>query len=198
MLHFRIRDYCSILFYRLLSPFFGAMGKRVRIVYPLRIFGARYCEFGDEAVLQYGAYLAVLKEHAKPPVLKIGARTMIGNHAHIVATQRVEFGEGVLTADRLFVADNRHTFQDPATPIRDQGLTQLADVKIGDGSWIGENVCVSGASIGRNCVIAANSVVTTDIPDHCVAAGAPARIIKRYCETRKGWYRTDASGDFSE
>lgn len=198
MLHFRIRDYCSILFYRLLAPFFGVMGRRVRIVRPLRIFGARYCEFGDDSVLQYGAYVAVLKEHAEPPVFKVGKRTMIGNHAHIVATRRVEFGSDVLTADRLFVADNRHTFEDPATPIRDQGLTQLAEVTIGDGSWLGENVCISGASVGKQCVIAANSVVTSDIPDLCVAAGAPARIVKRYCETRKGWYRTNASGEFSE
>ena len=198
MLHFRIRDYLSILFYRLLAPCFGSFGKGVRIVRPLRIFGAKYCEFGDGSVLQYGAYLAVLKEHKETPVLKIGARTMIGNHAHIVATKRIEFGEGVLTADRLFVADNRHTFENPEVPVRDQGLTQLAEVRIGDGTWIGENVCISGASIGSNCVIAANSVVTRDIPDRCVAAGAPARIVKRYCEERQDWYRTDANGDFSE
>jgi len=198
MLHFRIRDFLSILFYRLIGGFFGSMGNGVRIVRPLRIFGARYCQFGDEAVLQYGAYLAVLKEHETDPVFKVGARTMIGNHAHIVATRRVEFGEGVLTADRLFVADNRHTFEDPRMPVRDQGLTQLADVHIGDGSWIGENVCISGASIGRQCVIAANSVVTRDIPDLCIAAGAPARIVKRYCPRREGWFRTDANGDFDE
>ncbi|MEM8724182.1 MAG: acyltransferase [Pseudomonadota bacterium] len=198
MLHFRIRDFLSILFYRLLGGFFGSMGSGVRIVRPLRIFGAKHCQFGDEAVLQYGAYIAALKVHAEPPVFKVGARTMIGNHAHIVCTKRVEFGEGVLTADRLFVADNRHTFEDPATPIRDQGLTQLAEVHIGDGSWIGENVCISGASIGKHCVIAANSVVTSDIPDHCVAAGAPARIVKRYCSEREGWYRTTPQGEFRE
>jgi len=172
MLHFRVRDFLSILFYRLIGGAFGSMGERVRIVRPLRIFGARYCHFEDEAVLQFGAYVAALKEHAQPPIFKVGARTMIGNHAHIVATKRVEFGRSVLTADRLFVADNRHTFEDPATPVRDQGLTQLAEVFIGDGSWIGENVCISGASVGAHCVIAANSVVTRDIPDLCVAAGA--------------------------
>ncbi|MEM7689143.1 MAG: acyltransferase [Pseudomonadota bacterium] len=198
MLHFRVRDYLSILFYRLIGGLFGSMGKGVRIVRPLRIFGARYCHFDDEAVLQYGAYIAALKEHDETPVLKVGARTMIGNHAHIVATRRVEFGRGVLTADRLFIADNRHTFEDPTTPIRDQGLTQLAEVTIGDGSWIGENVCISGASVGSQCVIAANSVVTRDIPDACIAAGAPARIVKRYCERREGWYRTDGEGKFSE
>ena len=194
MLHFRIRDLLSVLLYRLLAPFFGRFGKGVRIVWPLRIFGAKYCEFGEGAVLQYGAYLAVLKEHEDPPLLRIGARAMIGNHSHIVVTKRVEFGEGVLTADRLFVSDNGHEFADPTVPIRDQGLRQLAEVHIGDGSWIGENVCISGASIGRNCVIASNSVVTRDIPDLCVAAGAPARIVKRYCQTRKVWRRTDADG----
>ncbi|MEL7318094.1 MAG: acyltransferase [Pseudomonadota bacterium] len=198
MLHFRIRDYLSILFYRLIGGAFGSMGQRVRIVRPLRIFGARYCHFEDDAVLQFGAYIAALKEHEEAPLLKIGARTMIGNHAHIVATRRVEFGRSVLTADRLFVADNRHTFEDPSTPIRDQGLTVLAQVMIGDGSWIGENVCICGASIGAHCVIAANSVVNRDIPDRCVAAGAPARIVKRYCERRADWFRTDSEGTFVE
>lgn len=198
MLHFRIRDYCSILFYRLLAPFFGSFGRRVRIVWPMRIFGAKYCHFADDSVLQYGGLVLAIKEHGEAPVLKIGARTMIGNHAHIVATRRVEFGAGVLTADRLFVSDNRHAFENPTVPVRDQGLLQLAEVHIGDGSWIGENVCIMGASVGRQSVIAANSVVTRDIPDLCIAAGAPARIIKRYCETRKGWYRTDAQGEFSE
>ncbi len=196
MLHFRIRDFISILFYRLIGALFGSMGKSVRIVRPLRIFGSRYCHFEDEAVLQFGAYIAALKQHEDAPILKIGARTMIGNHAHIVATKRVEFGRSVLTADRLFVADNRHTYEDPRVPVRDQGLTQLAEVRIGDGSWIGENVCISGASVGAHCVIAANSVVTRDIPDACLAAGAPARVIKRYCERRQAWHRTNAAGSF--
>ncbi len=198
MLHFRIRDYLSILFYRLLAGLFGSMGKGVRIVRPLRIFGARYCHFEDGAVIQLGAYIAALKQHGQAPMFKVGARTMIGNHAHIVATRRVEFGRGVLAADRLFVADNRHTYENFPIPIRDQGLTQLAEVYIGDGSWIGENVCISGASIGAHCVIAANSVVTSDIPDACIAAGAPARIVKRYCERSRSWHRTDADGGLCE
>jgi len=197
MLHFRIRDFLSILFYRLLAPFFGSFGRGVRIVRPLRIWGARHCHFGDGSVVQFGAYLVALADGEELPVLKVGARTMIGHHAHIVATKRVEFGESVLTADRIFVADNRHTFEDVSAPVRDQGLIQLGEVRIGDGSWLGENVCILGASVGQHCVIAANSVVTHDIPDRCVAAGAPARVVKRYCEERGGWYRTDETGEFA-
>lgn len=58
---------------------------------------------------------------------------------------------------------------------------------IGEGSWIGENVCVIGASVGRHCVIGANAVVTKDIPDYSVAVGAPARVIKKYNFNRGAW-----------
>ena len=179
MLHFRIRDYVSVLLYRALSPAFGAFGRRVRIVWPLRIVGARYCELEDDTSIQSSAYIAVLKEHDERPVLKLGQGTIIGNYAHIVATKRIEFGRKVLTADRLFVADNTHRYADPEVPICDQGLQQLGEVHIGDGSWIGENVCIIGCRIGRNCVIAANSVVARDNPDNCLVAGAPARIVRR-------------------
>ena len=67
---------------------------------------------------------------------------------------------------------------------------------IGRDSWRGENVCVLGAKIGRHCVIGANSVVTKDIPDYCIAVGIPARIIKRYCFDSQTWRRTDEQGNF--
>lgn len=63
-------------------------------------------------------------------------------------------------------------------------------VVIGDGSWLGKNVVVIGnVSIGKNCVIAANSVVTKDVPDYSIAAGIPARVIKRYDFDRKEWVK---------
>ena len=72
MIHFRIRDYISVLFYRILSPFFADFGRRVRIVYPLRIVGAKFTSLADDVTLQYGAYVAVLPVHAELPSLKIG------------------------------------------------------------------------------------------------------------------------------
>lgn len=45
--------------------------------------------------------------------------------------------------------------------------------------WIGENsVILKGVTIGEGAVIAASSVVTKDIPPHCIAAGSPAKVIK--------------------
>ena len=71
----------------------------------------------------------------------------------------------------------------------DQAVSFLKSVHIGEGSWLGENVCVCGASIGKHCVIGANSVVINDIPDYCVAAGSPAKIVKKYDFDKKQWVR---------
>ncbi|SHL99392.1 Hexapeptide repeat of succinyl-transferase [Flavobacterium flevense] len=119
--------------------------------------------------------------------LIIGEGTIIGHLNHIYATGEIIIGKNVLTADKVYISDNLHKYEDVNIPVMHQGIRQLSKVKIGDGSWIGENVCVMGASIGRNCIIGANSVVTKDIPDYCVAVGSPARIIKKYNITLQKW-----------
>ena len=59
-------------------------------------------------------------------------------------------------------------------------------------SWLGENVAIIGASIGKNCVIGANAVVTDDIPDYSVAVGIPARVIRQYDAPSGQWHRVGA------
>ena len=41
--------------------------------------------------------------------------------------------------------------------------------------------------IGKHCVIGANSVVTKDVPDYSVAAGAPCKVIKKYNFEKNEW-----------
>ena len=51
------------------------------------------------------------------------------------------------------------------------------EIRIGDNVWIGAGVIVlPGCRIGNNSVIAAGSVVCSDIPDNCMAAGVPAKV----------------------
>ena len=70
-------------------------------------------------------------------------------------------------------------------------MKQLNEVLIGEGSWIGENVCIIGAFVGKNSIVGANSVVTNNIPDYCVAVGAPARVIKRYDHKDNQWVKNN-------
>jgi acetyltransferase-like isoleucine patch superfamily enzyme len=69
-----------------------------------------------------------------------------------------------------------------------QGATDNGPITIGEGSWIGRN-CLVYASIGKHSVVAANSFVNKDVPDYCVVAGNPAKIIKRYNPETKTWQR---------
>ena len=75
-------------------------------------------------------------------------------------------------------------------PIKGQGIDMKPDahIIIDEGTWLGTKVTVVGkVHIGKHCIIGANSVVTKDIPDYCVVAGIPARIIKRYNFSTQQW-----------
>ncbi|KQQ95823.1 hypothetical protein ASF62_04900 [Leifsonia sp. Leaf325] len=63
--------------------------------------------------------------------------------------------------------------------IRRAGKVRHDPISIGDGTWIGASATViGGVTIGSGVIIAAGSVVTTDIPDNVIAGGVPARVIR--------------------
>lgn len=84
----------------------------------------------------------------------------------------IEIGDNVTMAPRV------HILCHDASTKRFLGYTKIGRVTIGDNVFIGaESVVLPGVSIGSNVIIGANSTVTHDIPDNCVAAGSPARVI---------------------
>lgn len=53
-------------------------------------------------------------------------------------------------------------------------------ITIGDDSWLGARcIVLKGVNIGARSIIAAGSVVTKDIPEDCIAAGNPAKVLKK-------------------
>ena len=172
-----------------LYPFeFKRIGKHSKIVSPLRIDGKRFISVGDHVEIQYKTWLACVPlTGVDVPVLCIGDGTIIGNFNHIYATKSIVIEDHVLTADKVYISDNLHSYENPDIPILHQPIKQISSVVIGSGSWLGENVCIIGASVGKHCVIGANSVVTNDIPDYSVAVGVPAKVIKRYNIETKIW-----------
>jgi acetyltransferase-like isoleucine patch superfamily enzyme len=102
--------------------------------------------------------------------------------------------EYVLLARNVQIADHAHAFDNIDVPIMEQGIDRIAQVTIGRGTWLGQNVVVlPGATIGQHCVVGANSVVNSSIPDYSVAVGAPARIVKRFNQNSAKWEKV-ASG----
>jgi acetyltransferase-like isoleucine patch superfamily enzyme len=158
---------------------------------PLRIDGRKYISIYKNVIIQQYSWLFALAIDEHEPELIIHEGCQLGNYNHIAAVRRVIIGKNVLTADNVYISDNLHSYEDIDIPIMHQPVKFKSEVYIGDGSWLGVNVCVIGARIGKNCVIGANAVVTTDIPDYCVAVGAPAKVLKRFNQQTKTWELVD-------
>jgi acetyltransferase-like isoleucine patch superfamily enzyme len=185
------------LFRLLYKRSFLFFGKKNNVIFPLNIDGMQNISIGDNVNIAYKTWLAAVPlTGSEKCELIIGDGSCLGNFNHIYATRSIVIGKNVLTADKVYISDNLHGYEDITVPIIHQPIKQVATVTIGDGTWLGENVCVIGAKIGENCVIGANSVVTKDIPDYCVAVGSPARVIKRYCFEENKWLKVDKNDVF--
>ncbi|MGI3172023.1 acyltransferase [Aeromonas veronii] len=178
---------CSLTFNTLFSHSFKAFGKDNTILWPDEINGSEYISISNRVVIRNSAWLLALKNSDIEPILEIHDDVYMGRYVHIVSTNNVIIKCGVLIADKVYISDNIHQYHDTGIPIKEQPILCKGPVTINEGAWLGENVCVIGASVGKNAVVAANSVVTKDVPDYTVVAGAPARVIKKFNFDSQSW-----------
>lgn len=119
------------------------------------------------------------------PSIRIGNNCRIGANAKITAMNSIVIGDGVLTGRNVLITDNSHgtsSLQELAIPPSERSLHSKGRVKIDDNVWLGDNVAVlPEVHIGKGCIVGAGSVVTKDIPPYCVAAGIPAKVLKKCC-----------------
>lgn len=102
--------------------------------------------------------------------------TSIERGSFIVANDRVEIGKGTAVAYGVTIL----TSADPRTKLRKLYPKMTAPVIIGDYCWIGaRSMILPGVTIGECSVVAAGSVVTKDVPPHCLVAGSPAIVKKK-------------------
>jgi acetyltransferase-like isoleucine patch superfamily enzyme len=181
----------ATLFYLFNFIFFKKIEFRSVVYKPAKIEGKQFISLYKNVKINSYSWLIALKIDEFEPELIFHEGCNIGDFNHIAAVRRVVFGKNVLTANRVYISDNLHGYDDISKPIMHQPVKFKSEVIIGDGSWIGENVCIIGANIGKNCVIGANSVVTVDIPDYSVAVGIPAVVIKRYDHSSRSWKKTN-------
>ncbi|HWD11010.1 MAG TPA: acyltransferase [Solirubrobacteraceae bacterium] len=112
--------------------------------------------------------------------VRIGAGSFLNRGVMVAAQELVEIGEHCMLANGCFVSDAAHRYDDPNRPVPWQGFTSKGPTRIGDNCWLGANVVVtSGVTIGERSVVGANSVVTSDIEPFSIAAGSPARTLRR-------------------
>ena len=172
---------------------FAAFGAGSIIGFPTgALYGERWIEIGAgtmiAAQVSLSAGMVPGQDLGEVPLMRIGDRCLIGRGSHIVAHHSIVIGDDVYTGPYVYITDQNHGYADPETPIGRQWPSNAA-VSIGAGSWLGAGVIVlPGSVIGRNVVVGAGSVVRGVVPDCCVVAGVPARVVREYV-TGNGWTR---------
>ena len=91
-------------------------------------------------------------------------------------------------AANVFIGDYQHGFARVDEPYKEQAFQSIAPIKIGRGTWLGQNVVVMpGVTIGDYVIVGANSVVTRSLPARTMAVGIPAKVIKIWDEAVGRW-----------
>ena len=180
----KIQKLFFLVFFKRDFKFFG---KNSSLIFPFKIDGARYIEISSKVHISSNSWIAAIVKSDAKPIIKIGKETTIARFAHFVSCNEINIGEYVLIAEKVYITDNLYSFDDISIPLKFQPLKSIGRVVIGDNTWIGENVCIIGVSIGKRCVIGSNSVVLSDIPDYSVAVGSPAKVIKQYNLSTQKW-----------
>jgi acetyltransferase-like isoleucine patch superfamily enzyme len=133
-------------------------------------------EIGPQTLLEPGVWLTAPGEAR----IRIGEGTFLNLGVMVAAAELVEIGSHCMFANSCFVTDANHRFDDPDKPVPWQGFTSKGPTRVGDNVWCGAHVVIaSGVTVGERCVIGANSVVTEDIPAFSVAAGVPAKVLRK-------------------
>ncbi len=173
---------------------FASKGRKLDLHFTSRISrrDAPRISLGDSVSLRKDSWLNVAEVDASTePAIVIEDNCAIGNQTIISARNLIHIERDVLIAQWVLIVDHNHAYEDINVPIVKQGITEGGRIRIGQGTWIARGaviLCPKGElTIGRNCVVAANSVVTRSIPDYSLVAGLPARIIRQYDQGTKSW-----------
>lgn len=183
-----IKNIFALLFTKLFYP-------RARLIrLPIYMRGKKHLSYGNGFSTGYCCRIEMFNQDKNINLIKIGQNCKLGDYVHISACEKVVIGNNCLMASHIFISDNSHGVYSGdgvhSSPDSEPDKRPLFSkpLIIGDNVWIGENVCIlSGVKIGNGCIIGANSIVNKDIPDHCIVAGVPAKIIKIYDRMHSQW-----------
>lgn len=113
-----------------------------------------------------------------PSQINLGSRVHIAYGTCFIADAPIQVGDEVSFGPYCVVVSSNHVRRDGS--FRDAEPAR-APISIGRGAWLGAHVTITaGSTIGSGTAIGANAVVTGALPDNVLAAGLPARVVKRY------------------
>lgn len=169
----------------------GKLGKGSRIFYPFTISHEELIEIGEHTTILENARMQVYPERTEEKGhIKIGNNCFLGYRFCILAGADVTIGNDVTVASNVCIVSENHGIDPESDICYGKQPLQTAPVKIGNGCWIGESVMIMpGVQVGEKSVIGGGAVVTKSIPAYSIAAGNPAKVIKKYDFECHKWIR---------
>ena len=174
-------------FTKAVSLYLLECGKGLDISRDAFIEGGEYIAFGKSVIIQKGLRMEAISDYPYSgerfePAIFVGDGVSIGRDCHIGAINKVVIGKDVLIGSKVYITDHQHgkaTYEDMIEAPKDRCLYSKGPVIIEDRVWIGDNVVIMpGVTLGHNSIVAANAVVTKDVPPFSIVAGVPASVIK--------------------
>lgn len=183
---------------RFLKPQFEQLGKGATFMKPwyVEVFG------GPVSLGNYATVIAAPDKRVRFAVwsnfetqgsIEVGSYCLISPGVRIGAASRVVIEDNCMIASEAYITDS--DWHDIYNRV---ALGRSEPVHIGENVWIGDRATIcKGVRIGKNSIVGASAVVTKDLPENCIAAGNPARIVKtldanEVIFTRSEWLRDPA------
>ena len=117
-------------------------------------------------------------ETQSPAAITLGVGVVLSRGVHLVSMAGISLGRGCMIGEYSSLRDANHARQ-PGVPIRDAGHT-AKPIILGQEVWVGRGVTIlGGVTVGDFATIAANAVVTRDVPAGAVVGGVPAVPIRK-------------------
>lgn len=138
--------------------------------------------------------------------VEIGNYSVVQNHSAILCLQHVKIGHYVGIADGTLIVDNNNHRTEPEERVKHRvrvapggpgypglgngwELSESSPIIIEDVVWVGRMCAImKGVTIGEGAIVASNSIVTKDIPPYTIAAGNPAKIVKKIQPPNQKYY----------
>lgn len=145
------------------------VGKRP-VVLGKPVVDASDLEVGDDFKVWSGHRLTLISGWGR---LRIGDRVFVNNGTVIIAVEEIIIGDDVAFATEVMVIDS------DSHGVEGRPHKQ-APIVIGDGCWLGaRSIILPGVTLGKRVLVAAGAVVTRDVPDDCLVAGNPAKVVRQ-------------------
>jgi acetyltransferase-like isoleucine patch superfamily enzyme len=171
---------------------YGCYGAGTWVVPPARVTTPERIFLEDDVTIHEHSWLSVVRAvHGLEPTLRIGAGSRIGRFAHIACVGTIDIGPEVLTAERIFIGDTYHGYEDPTRPVLHQPMAHPEPVVIGRGAFLGVgSIVLMGVTVGEHAYVGAGAVVTADVEPCTLVVGNPARPVRRWDSSAEAWLQT--------